>query len=200
MKFRPWHVIVAIVVLLVAWMWAGYNGLVTAQVNVDTAWSNVQAQYQRRADLVPNLVNTVKGSANFEQSTLTQVTNARSAWAQAQSSGDRTAQVAAAQGLDGALSRLLVTVEAYPQLQSTQAFRDFMAQLEGTENRISVARKDYNDAVKIFNIAVQRFPTNILAGVFGFPPQPPFEAVPGSEKAPAVDFGIGASSLGASSL
>jgi LemA protein len=191
MKLRPLYVVLGIVVLILLWMWVGYNGLISSKAAVDTSWSNVETTYQRRFDLIPNLVSTVKGAANFEQSTLTQVTNARSAWANAKTTGDR---IAAAQTLDAGLSRLLVTVEAYPQLQATQAFRDLMTQLEGTENRITVARRDYNEAVKSYNIRVQRFPTNILAGMFGFAPATLFQSTPGAENAPKVDFGQGVSS------
>ncbi len=137
-------------------------------------------------DLVPNLVSTVKGAADFEQSTFTAVTAARSQW---QAAGSREAKIDAAAGFDSALSRLLVTVEAYPQLQATQAFRDLMTQLEGTENRISVARKDFNDAVVSYNVKVRTFPRNLIAGILGFTAEKPFAAQPGADSAPAVDFG-----------
>lgn len=184
---KPW-VIVLIIVLVVlgGWMWTGFNGFVAQQENVKNAWAQVETVYQRRIDLVPNLVNTVKGAANFEQSTLTAVTAARTQW---MSAGTRQDKLAAAQNMEGALGRLLVTVEAYPQLKATEAFRDLMTQLEGTENRISVARKDYNDAVKAYNVAIRRFPSNLLAGFFGFAQEKPFEAAPGADKAPTVDFG-----------
>ncbi|MDD5751859.1 MAG: LemA family protein [Candidatus Peribacteraceae bacterium] len=177
--------VLGFLVLIGLWVWSGFNGLVTQQESVKNAWAQVETTYQRRIDLVPNLVNTVKGEANFEQSTLTAVTEARTQWMNA---GDRPSQLAAAQGMEGALARLLVTVEAYPQLKATQGFQDLMVQLEGTENRISVARRDYNDAVKVYNIAVRRFPQNILAGLFGFPQEKMFEAVEGAETAPTVDF------------
>ncbi len=182
----PWMwIILVIVIALLGWAWAGYNGLVASKGTVDAQWAQVQTQYQRRFDLVPNLVSTVKGAANFEQSTLESVTAARSAWAQA---GSRDGQIAAAGQLDSALSRLLVTVEAYPQLQATQAFRDLMTQLEGTENRIATARKDYNDAVVAYNVKTTLFPGKILAGVFGFLPEKPFTSQPGAENAPTVNF------------
>lgn len=183
MKRSPWLLGgIAVAVILVLWVFGGYNGLVTERQNVDTAWNNVETQYQRRFDLVPNLVNTVKGAANFEQSTLTQITEARTSW---QNASSREEQVAAASALD----RLIVTVEAYPQLQGTQAFRDLMTQLEGTENRISVARRDYNEAVRDYNLTVKRFPGAILAAMFGYDAEPGFESAPGSENAPSVDFG-----------
>lgn len=178
--------IVAVIVLIGLWAFSGYNGLVTQKENVDNSWRQVETQYQRRFDLVPNLVQTVKGAANFEQSTLQAVTEARTQWLNA--GGNRTTEVAAAQNLDGALSRLLVSVEAYPQLQATAAYRDLMTQLEGTENRIATARKDYNDTVRDYNIRVRTFPTNLLAGMFGYAPEAGFESTPGAENAPAVNF------------
>ena len=187
-KISPWIVVLAFLILVGFWFVSSYNGFVTAKGNVDRQWAQVETQYQRRVDLVPNLVSTVKGAANFEQETFKEVTEARSAWAQANTIGDRGGEIAAASGFDSALSRLLVTVEAYPQLQATQSFRDLMTQLEGTENRIAVARKDYNDAVFSFNVRVQRFPGTIAAAVFGFSPEKSFEAAPGSDTAPTVDF------------
>lgn len=187
-KFSPWYIVIGIVVIIGIWMVSSYNSFVTAKGNVDKQWAQVETQYQRRVDLVPNLVSTVKGAANFEQSTFTQVTEARSAWAQAKTVGDRGQEIAAAGNFDSALSRLLVTVEAYPQLQATQAFRDLMTQLEGTENRIATARKDYNDAVFAYNVDVQRFPGKLAASIFGFGPEKSFEAQEGADQAPAVDF------------
>lgn len=179
--------VIVVIVLIVGWIWSGYNRLVTEKANVDNTWRQVETQYQRRADLIPNLVQTVKGASNFEQSTLTAVTNARTQWLNAGS--NRSAEVSAAQNMDSALSRLLVTVESYPQLQATQAYRDLMTQLEGTENRIAVARKDYNDEVRNYNVLVQTFPTNILAGQFGYTTEKGFESAPGTENAPTVNFG-----------
>lgn len=180
--------IIAVIVLLGLWAFSSYNGLITERENVDTAWRQVETQYQRRYDLIPNLVNTVQGSADFEQDTLTAVTEARTQWQSAAAQGDREAQVEAAEQTESALSRLLVTVEAYPQLSSTAAFRDLMAQLEGTENRIAVARRDYNETVRDYNLRVKRFPGNIMAGLFGFDDEPGFEAAEGAEDAPSVDF------------
>lgn len=174
------------VILVVLWIFSGYNGLVTERQNVDTAWSQVETQYQRRFDLIPNLQATVSGAADFEQETFTAVTAARSQW---QDAGSRGEQLAAAGQFDSALSRLLVTVEAYPQLQATQAFRDFMTQLEGTENRIATARRDYNEAVRTYNLAVKRFPGLILAAIFGYDAEPGFESAPGTDIAPTVNFG-----------
>lgn len=177
--------ILGVVAIFVIWMFSGYNGLVVERENVDNAFRQVETQYQRRFDLIPNLVNTVKGAANFEQSTLTAVTEARTKWQNSTSTADR---VTAANQFDSAMSRLLVTVEAYPQLQATQAFRDLMVETSGTENRIAVARKDYNDAVASYNIRVRRFPTNILAALFGYSAEPGFQAAPGSDTAPVVNF------------
>ncbi len=180
------NIVIAVVVLLLLWIFSTYNSLVGAKGAVDGAWAQVETQYQRRFDLVPNLVATVKGAASFEQSTLTAVTEARTKWMNAGAS--RTEQIGAAQGFDSALSRLLVTVEAYPQLKATQAFMDFMAQLEGTENRIAVARKDFNDAVLTYNVRVRTFPTNVVAGLLGFMPEDFFQSAEGSENAPGVQF------------
>ncbi len=187
-KFSLWYVVLGVVVIIAIWLVASYNGLVTAKGFVKNQWAQVETQYQRRIDLVPNLVSTVKGAAQFEQETFLQVTEARSAWARAKVVGDRGQQIQAATNFDTALGRLLVTVEAYPQLKATEAFRDLMAQLEGTENRISVARKDYNDAVFGYNVRVLRFPGLVAAKLFGFQPEKSFEAVKGSEVAPTVDF------------
>lgn len=178
-------IVLGIIVASLLWVLGGYNGLVSAREAVRGAWAQVETQYQRRADLVPNLVNTVKGAAGFEQETLTAVTQARTQWLSAQG---RPAQIAAADGFDAAFARLLATVEAYPQLQATQAFRDLMTQLEGTENRIATARRDYNQEVQRYNVRVKRFPGNLLAGFFGFAPETMFQAAEGSENAPEVNF------------
>lgn len=183
---RNLWILIGVVVILGVWLFSTYNGLVAAHANVEGQWAQVQTQYQRRFDLIPNLQATVKGAANFEQSTFVAVTEARSQWQNA--GGNRDAQLAAAQNFDSALSRLLVTVEAYPQLQATQAFRDFMTQLEGTENRISTAREDYNDAVQTYNVQVRTFPRNLIAGMLGFSAEKFFQSTPGSENAPNVSF------------
>ncbi len=187
-KISPWVIVLGLLVVIGLWLIASYNGFVVSKGNVDRQWAQVETQYQRRVDLLPNLVSTVKGAAKFEQATFMEVTAARSAWAQARTIGDRGQAIQAATGFDSALSRLLVTVEAYPQLQATQAFRDLMTQLEGTENRIAVSRKDYNDAVFSYNVGIQRFPGKLTAMIFGFVPEKSFEAAPGSDKVPVVDF------------
>lgn len=172
-----------------------YNGLVSQDENVERYWGDVQTQYQRRADLIPNLVNTVKGAAEFEQETLESVTNARANATSINLTADDLSDPAKMQAfqqaqsqLTGALSRLLAVAENYPQLQATQAFRDLQVQLEGTENRITVARRDYNGAVQQYNTQVRRFPTNLIAGVFGFDRRASFEADPGADQAPTVEF------------
>ena len=172
-----------------------YNDLVAAEESVDQAWADVEAQYQRRADLIPNLVNTVKGAANFEQETLEAVTQARAQATSINLSVEdlsdpamvRQYQEAQAQ-LSGALGRLLAVAEDYPQLQATEAFRDLQAQLEGTENRINVARMRYNEAVRAYNTQVRQFPGLIVANITGFERREPFEADPGAEEPPTVDF------------
>src|SRR5713101_5849625 len=176
-----------------------YNRLVSMQQNVDAKWAQVQNVYQRRADLIPNLVNTVSGAANFEKSTLIAVTNARASVGRVQLDPNKAPtdaaqleQFQAAQGqLSNALSRLLVVVERYPELKANQNFLSLQAQLEGTENRISVERGNFNEAVQSYNTAVRRFPTNMIAGLFGFSPRPFFAAQPGAEKAPTVNFNFG---------
>jgi len=188
LKISPLVIILGIAILLGFWLVGSYNGFVSSKGAVDAAWAQVETQYQRRVDLVPNLVSTVKGAAAFEQETFTEVTAARSAWTEAATAGSRAQQISAAGSFDSALSRLLVTVEAYPQLQATQTFRDLMTQLEGTENRIATARRDYNEAVVAYNIRTRRFPGMIVAGIFGFSPEQTFEATEGSEVAPTVDF------------
>jgi len=174
-----------------------YNRLVALEQNVNKKWGDVQSVYQRRADLIPNLVSTVQGAANFEKSTLTDVVNARASVGQvkldpskAPTDAAQLEQFQAAQGqLSNALSRLLVVSENYPQLRATEAFQNLQAQLEGTENRISVERNSFNGAVQEYNTALGTFPTNMLNKMFGFAARPFFNAQPGSERAPSVNFG-----------
>lgn len=192
-------VLVLIVLVVGGMLWTSYNRLVTIDQRVNTAWANVQTQYQRRYDLIPNLVNTVQGAANFEKSTLTEVTNARASVGsvkldptKAPTDPAQMAQFEAAQGsLGNALSRLLVVAENYPQLRATQNFQELQAQIEGTENRIGASRQDYNEVVQSYNTMVRRFPTVLIAGMFGFHPRPPFSAQAGAEKAPTVNFNFG---------
>jgi LemA protein len=188
-------IVIGALVLILGWTGCnGYNGLIVQDENVNNAWNKVQSDYQRRADLIPNLVNTVKGEANFEQGTLTKVIEARASATQMKIdpkdlTPEKLEQFQAAQGqLSQALGRLLVVTENYPNLRANEAFRGLQAQLEGTENRIKTARNDFNDAVKDYNVKVRRFPMNIFAGFFGFRPKEGFKAEVGAEKAPEVKF------------
>jgi LemA protein len=188
--------IIAVVVLLVLGMYGcnSYNGLVGKDVTVQDAWAKVQTQYQRRADLIPNLVNTVKGAADFEKSTLTAVMEARSNATAVKLTADQLTPEniqkfqAAQNQLSGSLSRLLAVAENYPTLRANDNFRDLQAQLEGTENRIAVARNDFNSTVKEYNTSVRSFPANIFAGIFGFAAKGFFEASQAAQTAPAVKF------------
>ena len=184
------------VLLLIAVAGGSYNHLVKLSQGVDSQWAQVQNVYQRRADLVPNLVATVSGAANFEKSTLTEITAARASVGQvkldpnaAPTDPAKLAAFEQAQGqLGSALSRLLVVVERYPDLKATEGFQELQAQLEGTENRISVAREDFNTAVQKYNTAVKSFPAVFYAASFGFSPKPYFAASAGAETAPKVQF------------
>jgi len=186
-------VIVVIALILVATGVGGYNRLVQLDEGVDNAWSQVENVYQRRADLIPNLVATVKGAKEFEQETLTQVVEARAKVGQVNfETAPDAAQLqqfeAAQTQLSSALSRLLVVVERYPELKATEAFRDLQAQLEGTENRISVERKRFNDATLDYNKTRRQFPTILLANIMGFADKPYFESTPGADQPPKVEF------------
>lgn len=173
---------------------SSYNGFVDKEENVTNAWAKVESSYQRRADLIPNLVNTVKGYAAHEKETLEAVVNARAKATQTtinaeNMTAENMAQFQEAQqGLSSALSRLLVTVEQYPELKANQNFLELQAQLEGTENRIKVARDEFNNSATIYNKAVKRFPGVLFAKIFGFSPKQTFEAAEGAEKAPEVKF------------
>lgn len=188
-------IIVGVIAVIAMILGGTYNGLVQDREKVRTAFSNVQTQYQRRADLIPNLVNTVKGVSDFEQETLTDIVEARSKATGINVDADNPEQVQqfvqAQQEVSGALSRLLVVVENYPTLKASEAYRDLIAQLEGTENRIQVARADYNEAARPYNARIQTFPTNLVAGLFGFSRMEPFTADEGSDQAPTVDFNTG---------
>lgn len=186
-------VIAGLFLLLLMNACGSYNKMVDKRNGVDKSWAQVENVYQRRLDLIPNLVNTVKGSANFEKSTLTEIIEMRSRVGQAKVTWDDKSapaekRIAAANEMESALSRLMVIVENYPQLKSTQAFSDLMTQLEGTENRVSTERGKYNEAVQDYNTYVQRFPQNIYAGIFSFKAREFFKAVAGAEKAPEVKF------------
>jgi len=181
-------------VVLLSQTSCGYNEMVAKDENVSAKWAQVQNAYQRRADLVPNLVNTVKGAANFEKSTLTDVINARAKATSIQVSPENLtpeniARFQEAQGqLSGSLSRLLATVESYPELKANQNFLELQAQLEGTENRISVERMHFNEAVQDYNTYIRSVPRNIFAGWFGFERKTPFAADPAAQRAPSVQF------------
>jgi LemA protein len=185
----------ALVVLsLVVWGTKVYNGMVTMNEGVSSQWANVETTYQRRADLIPNFVNTVKGAANFEQTTLTQVIEARAKATSitidpSKMTAENMQQFQQAQGqVSSALGRLMVVMEKYPELKATQNFRDLQIELEGTENRISVERRKFNEVALAYNTYIRRFPQSMLAGMFGFQTKPYFEAAEGSEKAPEVKF------------
>lgn len=190
----PIIIVVFLVIMVFVWGSRIYNGMVTMQENVTSQWGNVETQYQRRADLIPNFVNTVKGAAEFEQSTLTQVIEARAKATQVtvdptNMTPESLQQFQEAQGqLSSALGRLMVVVEKYPELRATQNFRDLQVELEGTENRISVERRKFNEVAKTYNTYIRRFPQNFLAGMFGFEAKPYFESMEGAEKAPEVKF------------
>src|SRR3954469_12215704 len=186
----------ALALVIGLWVSGIFNRLVTLQQGVDAAWAQVQNVYQRRADLIPNLVNTVSGAANFEKSTLAEIVEARASVGRVQlpaggapTDPQKFAEFEKAQGqLGSALSRLLVVSERYPDLKATAAFRDLQAQLEGTENRIAVERGRFNEAVQRYNTAQKSFPAVIFAGMFGHTPRPYFTATAGSDKPPEVKF------------
>ena len=191
MKKWIWIGVVAVVVIF---LYATYNGFVNKEEGLKSAWSNVETQYQRRADLIPNLVNTVKGYAAHESQTLNEVTEARAKATSINLSVDdltpeklQQFQQAQAQ-VRSALGRLIAVSESYPDLKANQNFLELQAQLEGTENRIAVARKDFNDVAQKYNVSVRRFPANLVARMFGFEQKPYFESAEGTETAPQVAF------------
>ena len=187
-------VVVLLVLMAYGWIRGAYNGFVQGQEGVGKAWADVESAYQRRADLIPNLVETVKGYASHEKDVLLGVTDARSRVGQVKISMDALTPEAiqkfqeAQQGLSGALSKLLAVAEAYPDLKANKSFLDLQTQLEGTENRINVARNRFNEAAREYNIRIRSFPGNLLANLFGFQPKPYFQAEQGAEKAPKVKF------------
>ena len=191
MKKWIWIGVVAVVAIF---FYVTYNGFVNKEEGVNAAWSNVETQYQRRSDLIPNLVNTVKGYAAHESQTLGEVTEARAKATSINLSAgeltpERLTQYQQAQAeVRTALGRLIAVAESYPDLKANQNFIELQSQLEGTENRIAVARKDFNDAARKYNVAVQRFPSNLVAALFGFDQKPYFEAAEGTETAPQVEF------------
>ena len=175
-------IILVVIVIIVAIFAGAYNGMVRAEEDVNEKWANVQGQYQRRADLIPNLVETVKGYAKHEDETLTKIAAMRSGYSEAKNPEQL-------QKLDNELSRQInIVVENYPELKANENFLKLQDELAGTENRIAVARKDYNEVVISFNKRIRTFPRNLVAGMFGFEKKQPFEAAPGSDTAPSVDF------------
>lgn len=193
-KHLKWIVPVAIVVIVIMWAVGAYNGMVTLDEGVQGKWADVETQYQRRADLIPNLVSTVKGYAAHESETLESVVKARSEASSVKVDPEnlipeKLAEYQKAQsGVSSALGRLMVIVEKYPDLKANQNFLELQSQLEGTENRINVARRDFNEAAKNYNTVIRSFPKNIFAGMFGFEKKAYFEAEKGAEAAPKVEF------------
>lgn len=194
---KTWIIVIVLVLfIIIVWrLFAGtYNSLVTQDEQVEERWAQVENQYQRRADLIPNLVNTVKGYADFEQETLTKVIEARAKATSVNVNADNLSPEAiqkyqeAQEGLTSALSRLMVVVERYPELKANEQFKQLMVQLEGTENRIAVERRNFNQAVKDFNSYVRQFPTNMLAGMYGFERKGYFESAEGADQVPQVQF------------
>ena len=191
---KKWIILIIIAVAAGFGLMSSYNGLVKAETEIDSVWANVESSYQRRADLIPNLVNTVKGQANFEQQTLTNVIEARAKATQTKIdpsnlTEEQLNEFQQNQNQVGpALSRLLVTVEQYPQLKANEGFMNLQAQLEGTENRINVARNKFNEAARIYNEKVRQFPTKLAAMIFGFKAKPYFKSAAGAENAPTVNF------------
>ena len=194
MKRSGLLILIGILVILGFWGCNGYNGLVTADQDVKKVWSNVETNYQRRTDLYSSIIKTVEASANFEKSTLQAVVEARAKATSINVDINDPASLEAYQkaqaNLQGSFSRLIASFEAYPDLKTTQAFRDFQAQIEGTENRINVARQDYNKSIEGYNLKVKRFPKSLLAGIFGFKEKPFYKAEAGSEKNPDIKFDI----------
>lgn len=187
-------ILIAVVAVIIIWAISAYNGLVSMDENVSSQWANVETQYQRRADLIPNLVNTVKGYASHEKETLEGVVEARSKATQIKVDAndltpEKLAEYQKAQGaVTSALGKLLAITENYPDLKANQNFLELQAQLEGTENRINVARKNFNNAAQAYNTSIRHFPKSIFASVFGFEKRTYFEAAKGTEKAPEVKF------------
>lgn len=178
-------IIVGVIVLIALWAFSSYNGLITLNESVDAQWAKVETQYQRRFDLIPNLVNSVQGIMAQEQKIFGDITEARTRYSGASTPNDRAV---AANQVESALGRLLVVMENYPQLGSSNNVRDLMTQLEGTENRISVERTRFNDMIRDYNVAVKRFPKNIIAGMLGFSERAYFESAEGAETVPTVDL------------
>lgn len=185
MKKTIWIVVIALIVIIGAWFWTSYNSLVTANETVDGQWAQVETQYQRRFDLIPNLVSSVKGAMSQEQQVFGDLAKARENYSGAKTVNDKAA---AATEVEGALSRLLVIMENYPQLKSIDTVTTLMAQLEGTENRISVERGRFNEEVKSFNVMIKRFPMNMISGIYGFSEKTYFQVSDAAATAPVVNL------------
>ncbi|MEK7626946.1 MAG: LemA family protein [Patescibacteria group bacterium] len=185
MKNKNWLIIGAIVLLVVIYFFGTYNSFVNGREAIDGQWAQVESQYQRRFDIIPNLVNSVKGAMKQEQTVFDAITEARTKYGAAATVDDKAK---AAGEVESALGRLLVVMENYPQLKSIDTVQTLMVQIEGTENRVSVERQRFNDSVRSFNAMAKRFPSNIVAGIFGFSAREYFEAQAGSENAPSVSF------------
>ena len=191
---KTWIIVIVVLVVLIGYSVSSYNSMVTQEEKVGTAWSNVENQYQRRSDLIPNLVNTAKGYAAHEKETFDAVVSARAKATQMSIDIDdltpeKLAAYQRAQGeIGSALGRLLAVTENYPDLKANENFKELQAQLEGTENRISVERRKFNETAREYNTAIRRFPKNIFAGIFGFEKRPYFEAEEGADQAPEVKF------------
>lgn len=187
-------VVLGIIVILIFWSCSAYNNLIGVDQQVKTKWGNVETNYQRRTDLYSSVIKTISASANFEKSTLTEVINARAKATSINVDISDPKSLEAYQnaqaGLQGSFSKLMAVAENYPDLKTTAAFQGFQAQIEGTENRINVARQDYNAAVQSYNLKVKTFPNNIFAGMFGYHEKAFYKADPGSEKVPDVNFDI----------
>lgn len=180
-----WVGVVVVIVLILGYGWSTYNNLVTTNENVDNQWAQVETQYQRRVDLIPNLVNSVKGVMAQEQEVFGAIADARTRYAGAITVNDKA--IAASQ-VESAFGRLLAVMENYPQLKSAENVQTLQAQIEGTENRVSVERKRFNDMVRDFDLMVKRFPSSVIASIFGFTEKAYFESAPGAENAPVVEF------------
>lgn len=187
-------ILLGILVVLLFFGCSSYNGLVTADQSVKKVWGNVETNYQRRTDLYSSVIKTIEGSANFEKSTLREVLEARSKATSINVDINDPASLAAYQqaqaGLQSSFSKLLAVVEAYPDLKTTKAFQDFQTQIEGTENRINIARQDYNKVVEDYNLKVKRFPNSLFAGIFGYKEKPYYKANEGSQNPPDINFDI----------
>lgn len=184
---KPWVWVLAVVLILIIWVWGSYNNFVVLTQNIENQWAQVETQYQRRIDLIPNLVNTAKGYMQFEKSLLEEITSLRSQWMSSATVEDK---VKFGNALDSALGRLLAVYENYPDLKSIQAVSSLMDELAGTENRIAVERSRYNDAVRSYNTAIKMFPSNMLANLFGFKERTYFQAKPGAETVPVVNLTV----------